>query len=103
MKALDKYFEQYYKIYEQAEAVLLKEIEKLCNRYGWRFSSVGFGYSVETRDGKEIESKRIDKMLEDFGDHFGNIGFYVFENGEWIEGQTPLIAFEKPRFVNQGQ
>ncbi len=96
---LTPFIRQYEKLSQDAENVVLKRIEVLCRRYKWRFSSVGFGYNVERADGSEIYSKKIDDLLSSYGDHFGNVGFYVCESGEWIEGQTPLIQFDKPSFA----
>lgn len=98
-KALEPFIQKYAELSDAAEEVVLRRIEALCRRYNWRFSSVGFGYNVERRDGSEVYSKEVDKMLSLYGEYFHSIGFYVCEYGEWIGGQTPLIQFGKPTYA----
>jgi hypothetical protein len=89
------------KICDEAEIYVLKQIEKTCRRFGWSFKTT-YGISLY-RDGingdDEIFESRLHQLVYWFEEEFRSFGFYVCDKGEWIEGQTQLIQFEKPKLT----
>jgi hypothetical protein len=83
------------KLQAKAEQLVIKAIEKILLKKHWNFSSVGFDIET-TCDGETVYDPKIEELLNWYQDNFGRFGFYYFENGKWIEGQTPLIKFSKP-------
>lgn len=87
------------RIVQQAEIIVCKKIQRYCKRYKRTVKTV-YGVTVLDKNGKQIDSdKRTppEQWIFDFEDDFGPFGLYMCINGKWVEGQTPLIIFGKPK------
>lgn len=88
---------------DRARFWVLKEIARLCKKEKLTFSHV-FKYQLyktghepaHTMDPNHIDEHQIWGMIHWYEDFFGLIDLCLCVNGEWQEGQTPLIQFKKP-------
>lgn len=83
---------------DEVELHVCAEIARIAKRNNWSFKTV-YGCQVRKGDmntGEELYETELHKLVYWFEDNFRGFGLYVFTNGEWIEGQTPLIQFSKP-------
>lgn len=42
---------------------------------------------------------KIGKLLDDYQDYFRGVPLFVCDCGKWVSGETPVLAFKKPRYA----
>jgi hypothetical protein len=98
-KIKDKWEKKKEALNDEAIIFIYKEIEKLCAKNKWTFKTV-YGCTILDEEENEIYDTELHKLVFWYEDYFCGFPFIVNINGEWIEGQTPLIQFSKPEYAH---
>ncbi len=93
-KTIEKDFDN---LQGRARYWVLNSIAAMCKKEKLTFKHVYKYHLFKTGDDEfEIEDHKIWHIIHWYEELFGLIDLCLCVNGEWMEGQTPLIVFKKP-------
>ena len=96
MNSLIKSFgSSFQKLYDRMYKKALIRIQKISKNKKYEVKCI-FCLDVYDCNGDKVDNTEIHKIIFAFEESFGNFGIFWLKNGEFLEGETPIVVINKP-------